>query len=315
METNFEFIQPNRYLDTPKNNTIYVDNGRTDIYVEDGSFTKPYKSLQDAHDSITNSSATNTYEISVALGKPYTGNLTLTIDYLTISGNGASKGAGYTGIITSTSQHLCIQYVHIKDGSVINQSRVGHFLFEFKETRMSGVTLNVTATGTAGEKSDSYIQVTGDDSLWQNNIINITGIKGFAGLTGGAYISNTVTITDSYFCPGCSCVDSNIVNLEIGSESEFLNMYAVRNTINLKTGATLYADITALANLSNTFNNTGGTLIRVSDAQVLATFGAITGATTGDIFYLNSSKVLTRLPIGTTGQTLKVVGGVPTWSS
>jgi len=112
---------------TQPSNTIYVDNGRTDTYTEDGTELYPYKSLQDAHDSITDSSATNTYEISVKLGLPYTGNLTLSADYLTISGNGASKGAGYTGTVTSTSQHLCIQYVHIKDGSVINQSRVGHF--------------------------------------------------------------------------------------------------------------------------------------------------------------------------------------------
>jgi len=253
-----------------KNNTIYVDNGRDDDYTPDGSILFPYKNLQDAHDSITDSSATNTYEISVALGKPYSGTLNISADYLTISGNGASKGAGFTGTINSTSQHLCIQYVHIKDSSVINQIRAGHFLLEFKETRLSGVTLNVTANGTAAEKSDSYIQVTGDDSLWQNNTINITGIEGFAGMTGGAYVSNIATITDSYFCPGCSCVDGCTVNLETGSESEFFSMYAVRNTVNLKTGATLYADITALASLGNTFNNTGGTLIKSSPASGIA---------------------------------------------
>jgi len=148
---------------------------------------------------------------------------------------------------------------------------------------MSGATLNVTATGTTAEKNDSYIQVTGDDSLWQNNTINITGIKGFAGLTGGAYVSNTVTVTDSYFCPGCSCVDSNTVNLETGSVAEFFSMYAVRNTINLKTGATLYADITSLvggsdASIDNTLNNTGGTLVRASDSQVRS--AALTGLST-----------------------------------
>jgi hypothetical protein len=173
--------------------------------------------------------------------------------------------------------------------------------------------LNVTATGTDAEKNDSYIQVTGDDNLWMDMIINITGIRGFAGMTGGAYIGNTVTITDSYFCPGCSCVDSNVVNLETDSESEFLSMYAVRNTINLKTDATLYADITALANLNNTLNNTGGTLIRVSDAQVQAGVASTTGATTGSLFYKNALGNLVSLGIGTIGQTLKSDGTIPYW--
>jgi hypothetical protein len=303
-----------QYLTTQKNNIIYVDNGRTDIYTPDGSFTKPYKNLQDAHDSITDSSATNTYEISVMLGKPYSGTLNLSADYLTISGNGASKGAGFTGTINSTSQHLCIQYVHIKDGSVITQSRVGHFLLEFKETRLSGVTLNVTATGTTTEKKDSYIQVTGDNSLWQNNTINITGIEGFAGMTGGAYVNNVVTITDSYFCPGCSCVDSCTVNLEANSESEFLSMYAVRNTVNLKPDATLYADITALVGMNNIFNNTGGTLHRISDVQVLAAFSNITDAAAGDIFYLDASKNLVRLAAPATASTLHHDGTAPYWA-
>lgn len=303
------------YLSTQGNHTLYVDNGRTDIYTENGSYTKPYKSLQDAHDAIpAGTSASNVYEIRVKLGLPYTGNLTLTKDFITISGDGGITGAGYSGTITSTSKHLTFMGVNLTSGSTVNQSGVGHFLLEFKDCHMGGE-LNVTATGTTAEKSDSYLQVTGDDNLWMGCTINITGILGFAGMTGGAYVGNTVTVTDSYFCPGCSCVDSNIVNLEDGSTSEFLSMYAVRNTVNLKTGATLYADITALANLSNTFNNTGGTLIRVSDTQVKATFEQIASAAIGDIFYLNGSKVLTRLPIGTTGQTLKVVDGIPAWSS
>jgi len=229
-------------------------------------------------------SITNTYGISVALGIRYTGTLDIWRDYLTIYGQGATKGAGFKGTINNWSPHLTIYGVHLVGTSsatrdcYFNQTMNGDYLLEFKECRLSYCTMNVSSTGTTAQKNNSYIQITGDSNLWQNNTINITGINGFAGMTGGAYVSNTVTVTDSYFCPGCSCVDSCTVNLESGSTSEFFSMYAVRNTTNLKTGATLYADITALADMSNTFNNTGGTLIRVSDPQVRTT--VLTGLST-----------------------------------
>jgi hypothetical protein len=295
-------------------NVLEVDNGRTDDYTPDGSYAYPYKSVQAAHDAIPDgTSATNIYIIRVKLGHSYTGDLTLTKDFVTILGDGGITGAGYTGTINSTSKHLTFFGVNLTSGCTINQTGAGHFLLEFKQCHMGGH-LNVTASGTTAEKQDSYIQVTGDDNLWMGCTINITGIQGFAGMTGGAYVSNTLTVTDSYFCPGCSCVDSCTVNLESGTTAEFFSMYAIRNTVNLKTGATLYADITALADMDNTLTNTGGTLHRASDKQVLAAFEQLASAAAGDIFYLNASKVLTRLPIGTSGQTLKVSAtGIPEW--
>ena len=41
---------------------------------------------------------------------------------------------------------------------------------------------------------------------------------------------------------------------------------------------------------------------------------ALGGDATGDLYYRNALGVLTKLPIGTTGQVLKVVGGVPAWA-
>jgi len=262
------------YLNTPSNHTLYVDNGRTDSYTEDGSLTKPYKSLQAAHDAVpAGTSASNIYEIRVKLGLPYTGNLTLTKDFITIAGDGGITGAGYSGIITSTSKHLTFRSVNLTSSSTVNQTGVGHFLLEFKECHMGGE-LNVTASGSDTEKGDSYIQVTGDDNLWMGCTINISGIRGFAGMTGGAYVGNTITVTDSYFCPGCSCVDGNTVYLKAGTTAEFISMYAVRNKIHLETDATLYADILALLNtgdssVDNTLYAEGGDLIRVSDAQIM----------------------------------------------
>jgi hypothetical protein len=36
---------------------------------------------------------------------------------------------------------------------------------------------------------------------------------------------------------------------------------------------------------------------------------------TGDIYYRNSSGILTRLPIGSTGQVLNVASGLPAWAT
>ena len=53
----------------------------------------------------------------------------------------------------------------------------------------------------------------------------------------------------------------------------------------------------------------------VTDARVLAAFEQIASAAAGDIFYLDADGDLVRLPIGTTGQVLTVVDGVPAWAT
>jgi hypothetical protein len=301
---------------TIASNIIHVDNGRTDSYTPDGSILWPYKSVQTAHDSITDSSATNTYAIVVALGLPYTGNLSISADYVTIAGDSVSKGAGYTGTITIASQHCCLENIHLNTGAAITLSMVGHFLLEIKNCRLSHATINVSATGTVAEKADTWFQVTGAEStLWLSNAINVTGVMGEAAILSGTYEGNTFTATGSLFTSNAATMLTNTFNVETGTTARVKSVSAKGNTINLKTGGTLYADITALANDSNALNNTGGTLVRVSDAQVLAAIAAIASSATGDLYYLNSSGAFTRLPIGTTGQVLKVVAGVPAWAT
>ena len=59
------------YLDTQVTKSLYVDKNRTDSYVENGSITKPYKTIQAA---ITAASAGTVIEITIGT---YTENLTL----------------------------------------------------------------------------------------------------------------------------------------------------------------------------------------------------------------------------------------------
>lgn len=233
-------------------------------------------------------SSTNMYSICVALGMRYTGTLDIWRDYLTIYGQGATKGAGFKGTINNWSPHLTLQGIHLMGTSsatrdcYFNQVMNGDFLVEFKDCRASYCTMVVSASGTTAQKNNAYVQATGGTTLWQQNTIACTGVNGTLGLISGIHAVNTFTATGCYLVMGCATVDSCITNLEAGTVAEFMGMNAVRNTVNLKTGATLYADINALNNFNNTLNNTGGTLIRVSDAQVFAALQTLKASAISD---------------------------------
>lgn len=71
-------------------------------------------------------------------------------------------------------------------------------------------------------------------------------------------------------------------------------------------------DLFTLA-LSKQYTNSAITE-QVTDARIRTAFETISGAAVGDLFYLNASGDLTRLPIGTSGQVLKVSSaGIPEW--
>jgi len=297
------------------NNKVYVDNGRTDEYTPDGSILWPYKgatAVQDALDSIAGSSASNTFAILVALGLPYTGNLTISKDYVTIAGDSVSKGAGYTGAITITSQHSCLEKLHFNTGAVINLSLPGHFLFEIKNCRLSHATVNVTATGTVAEKADTWFQVTGAEStLWLVNTVNVTGVMGEAAILSGAYESNAFTATGSVFTGNAATLLTNTINIETGTTARIKAVSAKGNTLNLKTGGTLYADITALADDGNTLVNTGGTLYRVSDKQVLTAISLVSSS----IVYVDGSRTDTYTENGSIAYPYKTIMAAITASS
>lgn len=59
----------------------------------------------------------------------------------------------------------------------------------------------------------------------------------------------------------------------------------------------------------NIASNVSGTVAAINGGTGLSTY------TTGDIIYANATNTLTKLGIGSTGQVLKVAGGVPTWGA
>jgi hypothetical protein len=95
--------------------------------------------------------------------------------------------------------------------------------------------------------------------------------------------------------------------------------------LNLLSGKAFYIDGTSV--LSSTTLGSGVTASSLTSVGILASgtwnasvIGEIYGGTgqssytTGDIIYSSATNTLTKRAIGTTGQLLKVVAGVPTWS-
>jgi hypothetical protein len=289
------FVQTSSPGFTPQvTHTIYVDNARTDDYTPDGTIEKPFLSVQDAHDSITGTpSITNTYGIAVALGHQYTGTLNISKDYISIFGHGMSKGAGFKGTLNITSKHLTLQGIHLTGTSsatrdcYINLSQTGDFLLEIKDCRLSYCTMAIEATGTSGQLSNSYVQVTGANGLWLQNTITCTGIKGTLALVGGLYAVNTLNAYNCYLVMGAAVADTNTINLESGTLAELGGGFPERNTTNLKTGATLYADglfagNSLLTGYKNVLSNTGGTLHLLTSGSGISNDSSVSGATVKD---------------------------------
>ena len=98
-------------------------------------------------------------------------------------------------------------------------------------------------------------------------------------------------------------------NFTFSTSSNRLSVVAASTTL-LSTFGTAYFGGTA----TSSFSSTGALTL----ASPLATSSGGTGISTyavGDLLYVNGSGILARLPVGSTGQVVKVSGGVPAWGS
>jgi hypothetical protein len=177
-------------------------------------------------------------------------------------------------------------------------------------------------------------------------IDDLMAIDAAAGLPGGGITSLNGLIANSQtFAVGSAGVDFGISS--VGSTHTFniptasavnrgLLSAADWTTFNSKGNGT----VTSVSGTVNRITSTGGAtpVIDISAAYVgqssITTLGIITtgtwnataiGAiyggtgltsyTTGDTLYASAPNVLSTLPIGTTGQVLTVIGGIPTWAT
>jgi hypothetical protein len=94
---------------------------------------------------------------------------------------------------------------------------------------------------------------------------------------------------------------------EGSSNLYFTSVRADARAISVLSATTSLPNITTLASLSLPLSQTTGTLSATRGGTGIASY------TTGDILYADSPNHLTTLPVGATGQVLKVQAGIPAW--
>ena len=281
-----------KYLTTMVTNTIYVDNKRTDTYVANGSITKPFLTIQAAHDSIVGNTSTNKFEIKVARGAKYTETFAYSKDYVMLSSVGL--GATLSGAITITSPHPA--FIDFDIQSAVTLSLTSHFSINVINCRVTTGIWNITATAPTG---DEYLQVLGND-MWTSRL-NATGITGIIGFSGGIIFVGPFNLTNCYFQAAGTQIESITINLESGTDAYLGAILANAVTMNLKTGANLHADAGVLGNI--TLVNTGGTLTKTTKADNIKNDSSVSGASVKNALETLGAILPVPGPTGATGTT------------
>ena len=231
-------------------NVLYVDNKRTDTYTEVGTYNYPYKTIMDALNSITGGTSTSRYCIKIATGAPYTENLTINKDYITLEGYGDTI---LNGNLTFETVAAHVKFRDLK----LNGNATGAYT--------NGFVIDVCDCNTAVGKDwvfsctvgGGYIQVSGQSTLWYADV-DLTNIAGVIANQGG-YFEGTHSFTA---CNGEFIGFENnggTININAGSEIYIGASMCIETIVNLAEGATLHIDASSASKLA-TLNNNGGTL-------------------------------------------------------
>lgn len=134
--------------------------------------------------------------------------------------------------------------------------------------------------------------------------------------TNGYVLSSTTTGVRSWIAAASGTGDM--------LKSENLSGLANYNTARINLGLAIGTNVQAYdTNLTTWAGKTApsGTVLGNSDTQTLTNKTLtspvinLTSDATGDVYYRNVSGLLTRLPIGSTGQVLTVASGLPSWAT
>lgn len=286
-----------KYLTTPITNILYVDNTRIDVYIPDGSITKPFLTIQSAIDAITNGGRI------IIGGGLYSENITITDKYISLVGQNFMYNTGIPltgGLITITDSHVFIKDMCINGGMTMGIRVVGdtsrlvmdncninsliecagefvgnHLKFEFgklKITGTAGYLVSILNDSNIFLNGDQIaIELTGTDHL---QIANTT-IVGYNTLTTGlVYIngSGQVQIRDT------------TVNNSLGTKAIVLNSAAGVGLYDVVTVGdvdcnTVTTLIEGLFQLSGTLT---GSVIIYRPASKLTNDSSVTGTTVKD---------------------------------
>jgi hypothetical protein len=186
----------------------------------------------------------------------------------------------------------------------------------------------IVGAGTVGvTRSGNTLTVTGTDSA-AGTVTDVAGGTGIT-ITGTSTVTPTVNIdyagTDNIILvagdgTGDTLVatDKILFNDATDNNAKFANLSQVATYINAGAGTVTSVDgsggstgltLTGGAITTSGTLTLGGTLATGSGGTGLTTY------TTGDILYASNSTTLAKLPIGSTGQVLKVASGIPSWAT
>jgi hypothetical protein len=176
----------------------------------------------------------------------------------------------------------------------------------------TGTTISITqaTTSTNGYLSSTDWNTFNNKQAAGNYITALTGDATASGPGSAALTFATVNSNVGSF-GGASSVPSFTVNAKgLITAASATAVVAPAGTLS---GTTLNATV-----VSSSLTSVGTLASGVWNATAIGpTFGGtgLTSYTTGDTLYASASNVLSKLPIGSTGQVLTVVGGIPAWAA
>jgi hypothetical protein len=274
---------------------LYVDNGRTNTYTPDGTYIKPFTTIQAAvNQIITNAdNLTVPYQINIAQGI-YPETVTLEDVHLsTITFNGEwgvrIGSAGYLGAVLKST----------KNNSQITDLEFHGITFAASQSATSagialvGDTNGTTFGGTGINFYDS--QFTSNVST-HNFFINVGGVQFFdCGFNWAADITNVI----SFFLGGgahsvttgstFSVVTNNSLNKPSGFSSTLLNIRAFRDNANVTIDAGSTMSLAQASLQGGTVNNSG--TLTNSDSAISGTLTNNVGGTYNEAGGIHSTLV------------------------
>lgn len=250
-------------------NVLYVDNKRTDVYTEVGTYNLPYKTIMGAMNAITGNSASNRFCIKIATGAYYTENITINKDFVTLEGYGETL---LSGTITLTAPHFRLK--NLKTTGVVTGTYTSAFLAEISDCSVSTGKWTVSCSVTG-----AYVQISGGTTLWTSDI-DLSGVTGVVSCQSG-YFEGTHTFTNCYMEIIGFENYNGVINLETGTEIHIGASLCIGTTVNLKTGATAYIDATSASGI--TLNNTGGTLVLTTESNNINYDNTTSGMTASNV--------------------------------
>ena len=265
---------PGEGVDLQVTNTLYVDNKRTDVYVENGTILKPFKTIQAAIDAVISPGAHNKYLIEISPGEYYSDPIAINKIYVTFRSCGVN-GARISGKITITNP---------SDPTPEQITFVGMRISGGLDCFASHICINVVDSSVTGgdwtfnptvPTDDEYLQVWG--GIWYANAI-LTNVYTYL-MGGGLYSIFTVS--------GC---EFNINNADINDPFEAILSGTVIGSafgnraggskFTLNTGSNLHID--ADTEGGSIITIAGGTLTRSTKASNIINDSNLFGETVKD---------------------------------